>query len=275
MVLETLARNAPLFLLVFVRIYALLRVAPITSSASIPGIARVGITFFTAFAVLPRVIATGYPIPPTVLGFILLAVGEILIGIITALFLVVMFAVFQLAGQFFSLQMGFGASQVFDPLAQIQIPLVGQFLNMIALMVFVMSTGLQRIFLHGVLGSFVAMRATDLAAARGDLFTMVSGSLGGLFQQSLTLAFPILGTLFLLQITMGLFGKAAPQMNLLMLGFPAAIGLAFLIIFLILPFLVEAFEGIIDNAFYQMQTIFTYIGEEAGPEIPQVRGGAP
>ena len=275
MVLETIARNAPLFLLVFVRIYSLLRVAPVTSSSAIPGISRVGITFFTAFAVLPRVIATGYPLPSAILGFILLAVGEILIGIITALFLVVMFAVFQLAGQFFSLQMGFGASHVFDPLAQIQIPLVGQFLNMIALMVFVMSSGLQRIFLHGVLGSFVAMQAPDIASFRGDLFTMVSGSLGSLFHQSLILAFPILGTLFLLQVTMGLFGKAAPQMNLLMLGFPAAIGLAFLIIFLILPFLVEAFEAIIDKTFYDIQTVFRQVNAGGSQAPPLQLGGAP
>lgn len=274
MVLETIARNAPLFFLVFVRIYALLRVAPVTSSAAIPGIARVGITFFASFAVLPTVIAAGYPIPASVMAFILLAVGEMLIGIITALFLVVMFAVFQLAGQFFSLQMGFGASQVFDPMAQIQIPLVGQFLNMIALMVFVMSSGLQRIFLHGVLGSFSALRAADIATVRGDLFTMVSTSLGGLFQQSLVLAFPILGTLFLLQITMGLFGKAAPQMNLLMLGFPAAIGLAFLIIFLILPFLVEAFEAIIDYAFFQIQTVFSGTAS-SGVVPPGAAGGGP
>jgi flagellar biosynthesis protein FliR len=257
MVIETIATNAPLFFLIFVRIYALLRVSPITSSESIPGIARVAITFFTGFAVFPMVVASGYPIPSSVLAFILLAVGEAMIGIITALFLVIMFAVFQLAGQFFSLQMGFGASQVFDPLAQIEIPLVGQFLNMVAMMVFVMSSGLQKIFLYGVLGSFSAMRATDIAGARGDLFSLVASSLGGLFQQSLVLAFPILGTLFLLQITMGLFGKAAPQMNLLMLGFPAAIGLAFLIIFLILPFLVEAFDGIIDHAFYRIELMFS------------------
>ena len=40
---------------------------------------------------------------------------------------------------------------------------------------------------------------------------------------------------------MGLLAKAAPQMNLLMMGFPVAIGVAFTMLFLILPFLVEAF----------------------------------
>ena len=46
------------------------------------------------------------------------------------------FAVFQAAGQFFSLQMGFGASEVFDPLAQIEVPLMGQFLNLVGMLVF-------------------------------------------------------------------------------------------------------------------------------------------
>ena len=267
--LETIARNAPVFLLIFVRVFALLRIAPITSSASIPGIARTAMAFFTSFAVYPGVVTAGYAIPDTILGFILLAVGEMLIGILTALFLVVLFAVFQLAGQFFSLQMGFGASQVFDPLAQIEIPLVGQFLNMVAMMVFVFSSGLQRLFLSGVQGSFEAMRAVDIAGARAALFALVGSSLGQLFAQALILSFPILGTLFLLQVTMGLFGKAAPQMNLLMLGFPAAIGLAFIVILLLLPFLVEAFEGVIDGAFDQIRLVFS---GTSGAVLP---GGAP
>lgn len=264
-----IARSAPVFLLVFVRIYALLRVSPITSSEAIPGIARVAITFFAAFAVLPSVVASGYPVPASGLDFILLAVGEMLIGILTGLFLVLLFAVFQLAGQFFSLQMGFGASQVFDPLAQIEIPLVGQFLNMIAMMIFVISGGMQRIFLHGVLGSFTALTAADLAGAGQDVLPLVTGSLGRLFEQSLVLAFPILGTLFLLQVTMGLFGKAAPQMNLLMLGFPLAIGVAFMLILLLLPFLVEAFEVVIDDAFHQIDLLFAQRSAPFPTEVPQ------
>lgn len=259
MVLEAIARNAPIFFLIFVRIYALLRIAPITSSAAIPGIARVAITFFAAFTVYPSVIASGYVVSGSLLGFMLLLIGEALIGILTALFLVVIFAAFQLAGQFFSLQMGFGASQVFDPMAQIEIPLVGQLLNMVATMVFVISGGLQRIFLHGVLGSFEALTAVDIAAARGDLYALVTASLPLLFSQALILSFPILGTLFMLQVTMGLFGKAAPQMNLLMLGFPLAIGVAFVIMLLIMPFLVEAFDLALDGAFREIQTMFSWV----------------
>ncbi len=261
MVLERIAVQAPLFLLVFTRIYVFLRVAPMTSSTSIPGIARTALCFLVSLMVFPSIVTAGYPVPDNALLFVLLLIGEGLIGVITALFLTIMFSVFQVGGQFFSLQMGFGASQVFDPLAQVEIPLMGQFLNVIAMMIFVFSAGFQKIFLYGIQGSFAAMRAVDLAGAQRDLFPLILGGLAGLFEQALILAFPILGTLFLLQITMGLFGKAAPQMNLLMLGFPAAIGVAFLVLFLTLPFLVRSFEVIIDASFMQMGIFYgTMIG---------------
>jgi flagellar biosynthetic protein FliR len=256
MLLATIANNAPLFLALFARVFVLLRVAPLTSSAAIPGVARVALTFFVTIFVFPGMADAGYPMPDTVLGVALIVVGEALIGLLTALFLVVMFAVFQLAGQFFSLQMGFGASQVFDPMAQIQIPLMGQFLNMVALLVFIVTGGFQKIFLYGVQASMTSMRAVDIAGAREDIFILVTGSLSHLFENSLILAFPILATLFMLSVTMGLFGKAAPQMNLLMLGFPIAILLAFLILFLVLPYMVEAFDAVMSAAFKTIGTMF-------------------
>ena len=258
MVLDRIVEQAPLFFLIFTRTYVFLRVAPLTSSSSIPGVARVALTFLAALLVFPAVYESGYPVPGTTGAYILILIGESLIGIVTALFLTIMFSIFQVGGQFFSLQMGFGASQVFDPMAQVQIPLMGQFMNVIAMMIFVLSSGFQKMFIYGVQGSFAAMTAGDLAMAQSDLLTLVVSGLVGLFENALVLAFPILGTLFLLQITMGLFGKAAPQMNLLMLGFPAAIGIAFLVIFLTLPFLVHAFEGIIESSYRQ---IGLFLGE--------------
>ena len=93
--LERIVLAAPVFLLIFARIFALVRTAPLLSSGSFPGVARVALAFFAAFAIFPGVVAAGYPIPATVAGYILLMVGEVLIGLISALFLVILFAVFS------------------------------------------------------------------------------------------------------------------------------------------------------------------------------------
>jgi flagellar biosynthetic protein FliR len=244
---------------VFFRIIAMVQIAPLLSSAAIPQIAKIGLSFFLASIVFPGVLEAGYAMPDAPLQYFLLLLGEVLIGIILGFFLVLIFSAFQLAGQFFSLQMGFGASQVFDPMAQIEIPLMGQFLNIIAMFVFLYVSGFSKFIVVGIFRSFEALRAVDLVAGRQPLLDMFLRSLGSLFETALTVAFPILGTLFLVSVSMGLLAKAAPQMNLLMMGFPIAIGAAFLILFLLLPLLMNTFGVIIDASFENLSRLILQV----------------
>jgi flagellar biosynthesis protein FliR len=248
--METIfGHNTQLFLLIMARVFAMIEIAPMISSEAIPQLVKIALSVLCAFLVFPWVAATGYPIPEDGLSFVLLLIGEAMVGIIMAFFLAIIYTAFQVSGQFFSLQMGFGASQVFDPLAQVEIPLMGQFLNLVAMMVFIGVDGFQRIFYIGVIRSFQAVRAIDFVGVREGLLLGMLVRLSQLFEYALILAFPILGTLVLVYVAMGLLAKAAPQMNLLILGFPISIGVSFLLLFVSLPFLVEAFTGVIDQAF--------------------------
>lgn len=250
-----LLADGQLFLLVFARIIAMMLLMPILSSSAFPGPARAGLAFFTAMAVFPMAKNLGFIIPDTGLLYVFLLIGEILIGLLLAFIIQLVFTVFQVAGQMFSIQMGFGASQVFDPLAQIQIPLLGQFLNLIAMLVFLVTGGMKKIFLTGIYQSFVAVRAQDLFQQRDMLISYFVGVLGNLFGQAIIIAIPIMGTLILLSVTMGLLAKAAPQMNLLMVGFPIQISVGFIIMLATMPFLIEKFTMIIDGGFSQILTL--------------------
>jgi flagellar biosynthesis protein FliR len=254
---DGLVLDAQLFFLLFVRVFALVRVAPLLSSDGIPGIAQVALSLLCAALVFPSVNATGYPIPELGLAYALLAVGEAMIGIITGLMLSIIYAAFQTAGQLFSLQMGFGASQVFDPLAQVEMPLMGQFLNLVAMFTLVVTSGLQKILLTGVYYSFQSIRAADLVLMRQDIVRSMLSGLSALFENALIIAFPILGTLFLVQIVMGLLAKAAPQMNLLMIGFPISIGVAFIILMISLPFIMERFDRLFAVGFENLMRFFS------------------
>jgi flagellar biosynthetic protein FliR len=254
--LDGLVANSQLFLLLFVRIIAMLQFAPLLSSGSIPGLAKIALSLLAASLVFPMVQQSGYPIPQTGLAYAFLVFGEAMIGVIMGFMLAIVYAAFQTAGQMFSLQMGFGASQVFDPLAQIEIPLLGQFLNLVAMFVFVFTEGFQKIFLTGVYYSFQAVRAVDLVLLREDIVMSMLNGLSALFENALIISFPILGTLFLVQVVMGLLAKAAPQMNLLMLGFPLSIGVAFIILLVTIPFLMEAFDRLIGVGFDRLMEFF-------------------
>ena len=82
------------------------------------------------------------------------------------------------------------------------------------------------------------------------------GALGQLFAQSLTLALPIVGTLFLVSIAMGLMAMAAPQMNLLSLGFPVNLLITFLLLVFVIPQLMESFAGMVDTSFSSLDGFF-------------------
>jgi len=111
-VIGTLVVNFRVFLIIFVRVVALIQVAPLFSSKAIPQTAKLGFALFVSAAIFPWVAEQGYLLPENGVDYFLVVVGEAMIGFILGFFLNILFAAFQVAGQFFSLQMGFAASQV-------------------------------------------------------------------------------------------------------------------------------------------------------------------
>ena len=249
----TIIAQGQVFLLVMARVYAIFRISPIFSSGSLPRLVRVLLAFFCSSLLLPQILERGYPIPTVTGQYIALLIGEILIGVVIGFIILLVIAVFQLAGQLFSIPVGFGVAQAFDPLAQIEIPILGQFFNLIATFLFLTIGGLQRIFLYGVRESFYSFRANDLLFLRESLATLLIERLSQLFVHALIIALPIIGLLILIYLVIGLIAKAAPQMNLLILGFPFSVGIAFFIIFLSFPVLADIFRN-------HLMSIFTVLG---------------
>ena len=271
MIFQELIPNLQIVLLVFARVLAMVQVAPLLSSVSFPQIGKIGLSIFITILLVPAVIGRGYFLPSSALEYGLLLIGEALLGILIGFLVLMVFSIFQIAGQFFSLQMGFGAAEVFDPVAQIQIPLLGQFFNLLAMFVFLTISGLHKFILVGVFNSFQAVRAIDLVIGNSSLANRFARSLGGLFQTALTIALPIFGSLLLVSIALGLLAKAAPQMNLLILGFPISIGAGFVIFLVTLPLIFEAVASVIDNSFEDLLQM--YVGLRGSP-IPS-SGGSP
>ena len=264
-----IAQNANLFFLILARVFAMLAVTPLFSSEAMPDAARIGLAFFTAVVVFPWMQASGYPIPDNGLAYVGLLIGEALLGLLQGFFLVLIYSAFQMSGTFIAQQMGFNASEVYDPLAQIELPVLGQFLNLSAMLVFISAGGFQQVFLVNVWESFRALRAVDFLTQPGFVNQTLLTGLSEMFQRSFLLSLPIFGILLLLTIALGLIGKAAPQMNLMMMGFPISIGFGFLIMMMSMPFLIQAFSAVIDNGFSSLEDLFRSISP------PELRGALP
>ena len=251
----------PVFLLIAVRAFAMIQTAPLLSSDSIPQVVRLSLSGFIAFTAFPSAYVYDSVLSPFGLSFIFLIIGEALIGIIIGFYLSLIFAAFVTAGQFFSLQMGFGASETFDPLSQIENPLMGQFLNLVAMIVFITIDGFRELFLGGFWRSLQSINVMSLISGRDTIVTMLLSGLSRLFLDAMIISLPILGTLFLTSLATGLISKASPQINILSEGFPISIMTAFILIFATMPFLTEAFSRVIGSGFAGLQTLYMEIGQ--------------
>lgn len=261
MTVNNLVSGADLFFLLFARLFALFSVSPLIGSQAVPGPARAGLALMSAAAVFPWASqGNWWVIPDNGWAYAALVLGEALLGLFQGFLLLLIFTVLQNSGQLLAMPMGFGASEVFDPMAQIELPLVGQLFNLLATLVFLSVQGFQKMFLVSIAHSLRAIRATDFLAFQGRGGALI-GAFAELFLRSILLALPILGVLIMVNVAMGLLGKAAPQMNLMMLGFPIAILTGYVVMFFTLPFVANAFSSLLDRAF---ELVLRAAGAKAG-----------
>jgi flagellar biosynthetic protein FliR len=263
-VLRDILAYGPAFLLIAVRALGMIETSPLLSSDAVPRIAKIALAGFAAYAAFPGALARTWELEPYGLSFVLLVIGEGIIGVITGFFITIIFAAFSTAGQFFSLQMGFGASETFDPLSQIENPLLGQYLNLVAMLVFLSTGGFNKLFLGGFWRSVESINIVSLVEGREHVVGMLLSGLGRLFLDAIIISMPILGTLFLTSLATGLISKAAPQINILSEGFPVSITVAFLLIFASLPFMTEAFGRVIAAGFRNIETLYIQVGTAIG-----------
>jgi len=257
---EVLNKNAGVFFLCFARVFALFLTTPLISTRAVSRVAKLALALLITILVFPQVTAVKYSGDVFSAEYFLLLAGEALLGVLTGFFVTIIFSIFSTAGQFFSYQMGFAASSVYDALSQVENPLVGQYFNFIAIFVFLQVNGFQKLFLGGILRSFQSVNCFVFVENQQAVTGLFFKLLTMLFYYALIIALPVIGTLFLIHIGMGLLTKAAPQMNLLSEGFPITILLTFALLYLILPQLMNFFEAILDNSFVMLQNFFIQNG---------------
>lgn len=269
--LERIVWQAPFYLLAAVRCFAMVMTMPLFSMRTISRIAKISLAGYMAYLIFPH-IDTGLYLPyisedaAFSIDYILLLAGEGMIGIITGFFISIIFSAFSTAGQFFAFQMGFSASEVYDALSQVENPLMGQFFNLIAMLIFLQGHWAQLLFGKALTASFAALNSVNLvmAASRQEMISFMLGSLTRLFACAFVNALPIMGTLILVSITTGILGKAAPQMNLLSEGFPVLILLSFFIIMSLMGSLCDYFISSFASGFKALENLFAFFGTGGG-----------
>lgn len=155
--------------------------------------------------------------------------GEIFIGAALGLVVQVGVAAAHTAGELLSGAMGLSFSTMIDPLSGHGSPTISQALTMLATVLF-FAGDFHLQFLQSVYASYVTLPVGAMPPL-GVGWTIASIG-GAILSLGLSIAFPVLFAVVLVQIVMATLSRTAPQLNLFSVGLPAAVMLGMLLMVL-------------------------------------------
>ncbi len=235
-----------LFFLVFLRVGAIMITIPVFESRSIPQLFKLALAFTASLALFPLLGLEAVPISSSIIGLGIGAAGEILLGLVIGFSVKLIFAGIQLAGQMAGYQMGMAIANVMDPAESQQIPLLAQFNNLCALLIF-LALNAHHWFIRALTQSYRLVPPFN-ARFDGALTEHLIQLAGKMFVIAIQVGAPIIATLLVTSVAFGLIARTVPQMNVFIVAMPLKIGVGLVFLGFSLPyfsaFLNKVFDGL-------------------------------
>ncbi|GAB6098882.1 flagellar biosynthetic protein FliR [Halanaerocella petrolearia] len=244
--------------LVITRIIGLFVIAPIFGSKALPRRLKVGMIVILAILLINIIPLPEGRIPELgILGLELIT--EFIIGLIMGFILSLIFTAIQLAGQFIDRRMGFAMANILDPQSGTQVPLVGQYKNILATLVFLSFNGHHKI-LKLLAKSFELIKLGQFHSSI-DLFNLLLRIIGDLIPLGFRIALPLLATLFIVDLAFGLIARTVPQLNIFILGLPLKLFVGLLMLIITLPNYISLLEDVFGEGFSNLYNVLELIGK--------------
>lgn len=201
--------------LVGTRLSGLMLFAPFFGSASIPPRIKAGFVLLMTWVLAPLAItARSSATSPS--QWSMVAMGELVIGLMLGLFVQFVFEAAQLAGQILGVQMGFSLVHVLDPQSQADTAVLSLFHQTIVLLIF-LALDVPNWLLRGLAHSYMYLPAGTVML-RGTAVEALLQSAGSLFLSGIQIAAPVLCATMIADLALGFIGKASPQLPVLFVG---------------------------------------------------------
>lgn len=228
---------------VFIRTTSFLVVSPFFQIRRVPAFVKVGTGLILALLLLPAVSMENMVVPVTTAGLVLVVIQETLVGLILGFAATLVFAAIRLAGELIDLHIGFSMASLFDPQSGMSTTLLGQFLYILAVLLFLTLDGH-----HSLLMALA--KSLELVPLTGAVFQgTLAGQMAGLFSEMFVLGFkiaaPLIAVMVISDLSLSLVSRTVPQLNVFIIGFPLKAGLGMLTLIFIMPLLAVVVAGII------------------------------
>jgi len=243
-----------LFFLVFIRVGAILMSMPVFDSQSIPLFFKFGLALATSMVLLPILKIDPMPLASSIFTLGVGVAAEILFGLAIGFSVKLIFAGVQLAGQLAGYQMGLALANVMDPSTSQQVPLLAQFNNLFALLVFI-SINAHYWFIKALAHSYHMVPPLNVSFG-GSLLDHLVRMSGNMFVIGIQVGAPIIAALLITSVAFGLVARTVPQMNVFIVAMPLKIGVGLLFLGFGLQYFSAFLENIFSNLGQHIQLMF-------------------
>lgn len=258
--MENIVGLIPAFLLIFIRILTYFLVIPVFSYRAVPVATRIGLAFFLAYTMVFTVEIGRISFEDDL--YILLLVKEVLTGLALGLFGYIIFSAIQTAGGFMDFQMGFAIANVIDPQTGAQSPILGQFLYIFAIL-FLFSVNGHHLLIDGIYHSyqFIPLESLSLAFGENSTIMLITKAFAAMFVVSFQISIPIVGSIFLVDLALGLVARTVPQINIFIVGLPVKILVSFILLFFVVGSMIFSVRDLFELLLYSLRDFMKILGQ--------------
>ncbi len=252
--------NITILLLILVRVSAFFVSVPLFSYRTIPQQVRIVLAVALAWMMYYT-----FDIEPFEINgeYILLILKEAIVGLMLGLAAAMVMSAVQIAGGFIDFQMGFAMANIIDPQTGAQSPLMGQFLNFLSLLLLLAING-HHLILDGIYYSYQFIPLEQFFPNFGEEGTVIfiMKMFVAVFAIAFQMSAPIVATLFLVTLALGITGKTVPQMSIFVIGFPIKIAVGFLVLIVTMGVLVGVMKELIEYMIISLRDLMVILGGE-------------
>lgn len=248
----------PAFLLILVRVTSFFLMMPLFSYRTIPGLHKIGIGFFLSWLIF-------YAIDPPAINidgvYFLLIMKESMVGLLIGFTAYFIFAAIQIAGGFIDFQIGFSIANVIDPQTGAQSPLMGQYLYTFALLILLSVNG-HHLLIDGIYNSyrFIPLEQPWLPLGHTNVIEYVVRSFSSMFIFAFQMAIPVVGSLFLVDVALGIVARTVPQLNIFVVGLPVKMVVSFLVMVMVMGVMLTLVSHLVETMLHSMRDMMELLG---------------
>lgn len=236
----------------FVRISAMMMAAPVFGAQLMPVRIRIMLALAVSLVAVPMLPSVPHVDPISYSGLSIL-LQQVLIGVAMGFIIQMIFQALVIAGESIANGMGLGFARMVDPANGVQVPVVSQFLIVMATLLFVILNG-HLMLIDLVVESFRILPIGELGLS-ANAARQIAGWASHMFAGGLMVALPAVAALMVVNISMGVITRAAPQLNIFAVGFPLMILLGFIFLAATTPSMLIQFSHMMMDSFESIANI--------------------